>query len=127
MSYTALLLVEAYQHNDADMGLGSLAYKYLGNPGRWIISFALPFLLYSLIAAYLAGGCEIISESVDTLLGLHLASYVGVLLFALIGGSVVCSGTHSVDLTNRFLFATEFFFLPAMLILLLPHVHSVNL
>ena len=26
MSYTALLLVEAYQHNDADMGLGSLAY-----------------------------------------------------------------------------------------------------
>ncbi|MBP7189535.1 MAG: hypothetical protein KBA04_06090, partial [Thiopseudomonas sp.] len=66
MSYTALLLVEAYQHNDADMGLGSLAYKYLGNPGRWIISFALPFLLYSLIAAYLAGGGEIISESLNT-------------------------------------------------------------
>ena len=127
MSYTALLLVEAYQHNDADMGFGSLAYKYLGNPGRWIISLALPFLLYSLIAAYLAGGGEIISDSLNRLLGLHLPSYVGVLLFTLVGGSVVCFGTHSVDLINRFLFATKIFFLAAMLILLLPHVHSVNL
>ncbi len=48
MSYTALLLVEAYQHNDADMGLGSLAYKYLGNPGRWIIICRLTLGYYCL-------------------------------------------------------------------------------
>lgn len=127
MSYTALLLVEVYQHNDATMGLSSLANKYLGNPGRLVISFALPFLLYSLIAAYLAGGGEIISESISSLLGYQLPNYVGVLLFTVVGGGVVCFGTHSVDLINRFLFATKIFFLAAMLILLLPHVQEVNL
>ena len=127
MSYTALLLVEVYQHNDASMGLSSLANKYLGNSGRLAISFALPFLLYSLIAAYLAGGGEIISESISSLLGLEFPSYVGVLLFAIIGGAVVCFGTHSVDIINRCLFATKIFFLATMLILLLPHVQEVNL
>lgn len=127
MSYTALLLVEVYQHNDASMGLSSLACKYLGNSGRLVISLALPFLLYSLITAYLAGGGEIISESISSLLGLQLPSYVGVLLFAVIGGGVVCFGTHSVDLINRCLFATKIFFLATMLILLLPHVQEVNL
>ncbi len=127
MSYTALLLVEAYQYNDARMGLSSLAYKYLGSPGRLLTSLAMPFLLYALIAAYLAGGGEIISETLNSLLGWQLPSYVGVLSFALIGGSVVCFGTHSVDLINRCLFATKIFFLAAMLILMLPHVQQVNL
>lgn len=127
MSYTALLLVEAYQYNDAKMGLSSLAYKYLGSSGRWITSLAMPFLLYSLLAAYLTGGGEIISESLNSLLGLRLPEYFGVLLFALIGGGVVCFGTHSVDLINRCLFATKIFFLATMLILLLPHVQQVNL
>ncbi|MDY7218240.1 tyrosine transporter TyrP [Denitrificimonas sp. JX-1] len=127
MSYTALLLVEAYQYNDAHLGLSSLAYKYLGSPGRVLISLAMPFLMYSLIAAYLAGGGEIIRESVSSLFGWQLSQFVGVLLFALIGGAVVCFGTHSVDLINRFLFATKIFFLATMLILLLPHVQQVNL
>lgn len=127
MSYTALLLVEVYQYNDARMGLGSLAYKYLGNFGRLIISVALPFLLYSLIAAYLAGGGEIIGESLSSLLGWQLPAYAGVLLFTLVGGGVVCFGTHSVDVINRVLFAIKIFFLAAMLILLLPHVQQVSL
>ena len=127
MGYTALLLVEAYQHNDATMGLSSIAYKYLGRSGRLLTSLAMPFLMYSLIAAYLAGGGEIIREFLNSLLGLQLPSYVGVLSFAVIGGGVVCFGTHSVDLINRCLFATKIFFLATMLILLLPHVQQVNL
>lgn len=54
MSYTALLLLEAYQYNDSNMGLSSLSYKYLGASGRLITSLAMPFLMYSLVAAYLA-------------------------------------------------------------------------
>ena len=127
MSYTALLLVEAYQYNDASMGLGSLTYKYLGAPGRLLSSLAMPFLMYALIAAYLAGGGEIINESLSSLLGIQLPSYLGVLLFAVIGGGVVCFGTHSVDVINRYLFATKIFFLATMLIVLLPHVQRVNL
>lgn len=127
MSYTALLLVEVYQHNDARMGLSSLAYKYLGSYGRWITSLAMPFLMYSLIAAYLAGGGEVLNASLNNLLDVRLSESLGVLLFAIVGGGVVCFGTHSVDLINRYLFAIKIFFLAAMLILLLPHVQQVNL
>lgn len=127
MCYTALLLVEVYQYNDAQMGLSSLAYKYLGHTGRWVTSLAMPFLLYSLIAAYLAGGGEIIGESLNSLLEIALPDYMGVLLFTLVGGGVVCFGTRSVDVINRSLFAIKIFFLAAMLILLLPHVQRVNL
>lgn len=43
MCYTALLLLEVYQHVPADMGLGSLAARYLGRYGQWATGFACCF------------------------------------------------------------------------------------
>ncbi|HBY0129805.1 aromatic amino acid transport family protein, partial [Klebsiella pneumoniae] len=51
MCYTALLLLEVYQHVPADMGLGSLAARYLGRYGQWVTGFCMLFLLYALTAA----------------------------------------------------------------------------
>ena len=47
MCYTALLLLEVYQHVPADTGLGSLAARYLGRYGQWITGFSMMFLLFS--------------------------------------------------------------------------------
>lgn len=127
MSYTALLLVEVYQYNDAELGLGSLAYKYLGRSGQWLTGIAMPFLMYSLVAAYLVGGGDIIQAFVNSIFGFTVPSFFGILVFALIGGAVVCIGTHSVDLVNRFLFTAKLFFLAAMLMLLLPHIEQINI
>lgn len=127
MSYSALLLVEVYQHNDASMGLGTLANKYLGKPGLWATSFAMPFLMYALVAAYLVGGGDIINAFLTSFLAKPVPSYVGVLSFAIIGGGVVAIGTRSVDVVNRFLFASKILFFFAMLMLLMPHVHTVNI
>lgn len=127
MSYSALLLVEVYQHNDASMGLGTLAHKYLGKPGLWATSFAMPFLMYALVAAYLVGGGDIINAFLANTFALQLPSYVGVLVFALVGSTVVSIGTRSVDMVNRLLFASKIIFFAAMLLLLLPHVHAVNI
>lgn len=44
MYYTALLLLEVYQHVPADTGLGSLAARYLGRCGQWITGFSMMFL-----------------------------------------------------------------------------------
>lgn len=55
MCYTALLLLEVYQHVPADMGLGSLAARYLGRYGQWVTGFCMLFLLYALTAAYISG------------------------------------------------------------------------
>ncbi len=52
MCYTALLLLEVYQHVPADTGLGTLAKRYLGRYGQWLTGFSMMFLMYALTAAY---------------------------------------------------------------------------
>jgi tyrosine-specific transport protein len=55
MCYTALLLLEVYQHVPADTGLGTLARRYLGRYGQWLTGFSMLFLMYALTAAYVSG------------------------------------------------------------------------
>ncbi len=127
MCYTALLLLEVYQHVPADTGLGSLAQRYLGRYGQWLTGFSMLFLMYALTAAYVSGAGELLSSSLNDWLSLTLPPAIGVLLFTLVGGAVVCIGTSLVDLFNRFLFTAKTIFLVVMLALLLPHIHQVNL
>lgn len=65
MCYTALLLLEVYQHVPADMGLGSLAARYLGRYGQWVTGFCMLFLLYALTAAYISGVGELLASSLN--------------------------------------------------------------
>ena len=65
MCYTALLLLEVYQHVPADTGLGSLAARYLGRYGQWITGFSMMFLMYALTAAYISGAGELIASSIN--------------------------------------------------------------
>lgn len=127
MCYTALLLLEVYQHVPADTGLGSLAARYLGRYGQWITGFSMMFLMYALTAAYMSGAGELIASSVNDWFGTNISPATGVIFFTLIGGGVVCVGTSLVDLFNRFLFTAKIIFLVVMLALLAPHVHKVNL
>lgn len=127
MCYTALLLLEVYQHVPADTGLGSLAARYLGRYGQWITGFSMMFLMYALTAAYISGAGELIASSINDGFGASLSPETGAIVFALIGGGVVCAGTSMVDLFNRFLFSAKILFLVVMLVLLAPHVHKVNL
>lgn len=127
MCYTALLLLEVYQHVPADMGLGSLAARYLGRYGQWVTGFCMLFLMYALTAAYISGAGELLASSLNQWLGWSLPPAGGVLLFTAIGGAVVCLGTSLVDLFNRFLFSAKIIFLAIMLALLLPHIHRINL
>ncbi len=125
MCYTALLLLEVYQHVPADMGLGSLAARYLGRYGQWVTGFCMLFLLYALTAAYISGAGELLASSLNQWLDWQLPPAAGVLIFTLLGGAVVCIGTALVDLFNRFLFSAKIVFLVIMLALLMPHIHQV--
>ena len=112
MCYTALLLLEVYQHVPADMGLGSLAARYLGRYGQWATGFCMLFLLYALTAAYISGAGELLASSLNQWLDWRLPPAAGVLIFTGIGGTVVCIGTSLVDLFNRFLFSAKLSFSP---------------
>lgn len=127
MCYTALLLLEVYQHVPADTGLGSLAQRYLGRYGQWVTGLSMLFLMYALTAAYISGAGELLASSLSQWLSVDMPPATGVLLFSAIGGTVICIGTSLVDLFNRFLFSAKIVFLIVMLALLLPHIHKINL
>ncbi|TNH44610.1 tyrosine transporter TyrP [Photorhabdus luminescens] len=127
MSYTALLLVEAYQYESPDTGLGTLAQRYLGSGGKILTGFSMMFLMYALTSAYISGAGELLTVSLNKWLDLSLPASVGVILFTVIGGGIVCIGTSSVDMVNRVIFSAKIIFLVLMLGLMMPHVQHINL
>lgn len=127
MCYTALLLLEVYQHIPADTGLGTLALRYLGRYGQWLTGFSMLFLMYALTAAYISGAGELLASSLNQWLDITLPPAAGVLLFTVIGSAIICAGTVLVDLFNRLLFSAKIIFLVLMLALLLPHIQQINL
>ncbi len=127
MCYTALLLVEVYQYQPADMGLSTLSRHYLGKPGQFIAGFSMLFLMYALTAAYISGAGQLLASSLSEWLDVNINPASGVLLFTMVAGAVVCIGTSAVDFFNRFLFSAKLILLVVMLVLLMPHIHRVNL
>ncbi|WP_312985298.1 tyrosine transporter TyrP [Atlantibacter sp.] len=127
MCYTALLLVEVYQHVPADTGLGSLARRYLGKYGQWLTGFSMLFLMYALTAAYISGAGELLASSLSQWLSTTITPTNGVLMFTLVAGGIVCIGTHMVDMFNRLLFSAKIILLVVMLALMMPHIHQANL
>lgn len=120
-------MVEVYQHQSADTGLGTLAKHYLGRSGQWLTGASMLFLMYALTAAYISGAGELLASSLSQWLSFEIKPSAGVLLFTLIAGGIVCIGTHSVDMFNRVLFSAKIILLIIMLTLMMPHVHQANL
>ncbi|MEX0440904.1 tyrosine transporter TyrP [Providencia rettgeri] len=127
MCYTALLLVEVYQHESHETGIGSVAQRYLGSSGKFITGFSMMFLMYALTAAYVSGAGEIITSNLKSSFAIEMADWMGIVVFTIIGGGVVCFGTSSVDFINRILFAAKIVFLVIILALMIPHVEQQNL
>lgn len=127
MSYTSLLLVEVYQHNPANMGLGSVAKKYLGPIGQIVTGLSMLLLMYALTTAYIGGAGVLISDSLSSWWGFKISTDTAIIAFTIIGGAVVCIGTRSVDFINRILFTAKTIFLVIMLVVMMPHAEAVNL
>ncbi|PHM37537.1 tyrosine transporter TyrP [Xenorhabdus innexi] len=127
MSYTALLLVEVYQYNKANTGLGTIAKRYLGTGGQVLTGFSMLFLMYALTTAYISGAGELLAASLSAWLDKQISVSVGIIIFTLVAGSVVCISTRSVDLINRLLFTAKVIFLVLVLGVMMPHVDKINL
>lgn len=127
MCYTALLLVEVYQHESHETGIGSVAQRYLGSSGKFITGFSMMFLMYALTAAYVTGAGQIITSNLKGSFAIEMADWMGIVVFTIIGGGVVCFGTSSVDFINRILFTAKIVFLVIILAMMFPHVEQLNL
>ncbi|PSW18382.1 amino acid permease [Photobacterium sanctipauli] len=130
MTYTALLMLEVHQYAETTATLNSLANQLLGRKGQLLASFAVAFLMYSLCAAYIAGGGDQLNDKLNFWMGIEVSAQTSAVLFTVIIASVVAIGTHSVDIVNRVLFTLKIIALVVMLGLLAPNVeggHLVNM
>ncbi|MGL5429917.1 MAG: aromatic amino acid transport family protein [Vibrio sp.] len=127
MAFTALLMVEIHQYAEQDATLHTLAKQILGDKGKWVATFAMLFLFYSLCAAYIAGGGAQFTQRIAHFSGMTVASSNGTLLFTILVALVVTIGTSTVDRVNRVLFAGKMIAMIAVLFFLAPNVSHTYL
>lgn len=122
MAYTALMMVELHQHASSDATLHTLAKQILGRKGKYLASFAMLFLFYSLCAAYIAGGGTQFNQRLDQWFDLKLSAASGTVIFTLLVASIVVIGTATVDKVNRILFTLKLVAMATVLLFLAPNV-----
>ncbi|EKO3582254.1 amino acid permease [Vibrio metschnikovii] len=122
MAFTALLMVEIHQYSSQDATLHTLAKEILGTKGKWMATFAMLFLFYSLCAAYIAGGGGQFTQRISEFTGFTISAPTGTLLFTVIVAAVVTIGTATVDKVNRLLFAGKIIAMIMVLTFLAPNV-----
>ncbi|EGU30274.1 aromatic amino acid transport family protein [Vibrio scophthalmi] len=122
MAYTALIMVELHQHASSDATLHTLAKQILGKKGKYLASFAMLFLFYSLCAAYIAGGGSQFNQRLDQWFDLKLSAASGTVIFTLLVASIVVIGTATVDKVNRVLFTLKLVAMATVLLFLAPNV-----
>ena len=122
MAYTALLMVELHQHADASATLHTLAKQFLGQKGKWVASFSMLFLFYSLCAAYIAGGGAQFGERISQFTGVEISGMTSTVIFTLVVAAVVTIGTGTVDKVNRVLFTIKLIAMAMVLTFLAPNV-----
>ena len=124
MTLTAFLMLEVSLWFPNQSNLISMAKATLGKSGEVIAWIIYVLFLYSLMAAYTAGGGGIAAQHL-TQFGLSeklsLISYV--LFFALI----VYSGTRWVDFTNRIIMLGLLIAYFGLVYLVTPHINSAQL
>ncbi|NOJ25806.1 aromatic amino acid transport family protein [Vibrio coralliilyticus] len=122
MAYTALLMIELHQHADASATLHTLAKQFLGQKGKWVASFSMLFLFYSLCAAYIAGGGAQFGERISQFTGVEISGMTSTVIFTIVVAAVVTIGTGTVDKVNRVLFTIKLIAMAMVLTFLAPNV-----
>ncbi|KJY72518.1 tyrosine transporter TyrP [Vibrio coralliilyticus] len=122
MAYTALLMIELHQHADASATLHTLANQFLGQKGKWVASFSMLFLFYSLCAAYIAGGGAQFGERISQFTGVEISGMTSTVIFTIVVAAVVTIGTGTVDKVNRVLFTIKLIAMAMVLTFLAPNV-----
>lgn len=100
MTLGALFILEVNLYLPPGKHMVSMAHKTLGIPGLVITWISYVLLLYTLLAAYISGGSDVL-HGVLSLLHLQLANWQSTALFTLSFGAIVYGGISRVDYVNR--------------------------
>lgn len=121
MTAGAFLILEVNLWFPANSNIISMAKKTIGPVGEWVTWITYLLLLYSLLAAYIAGGTDFFDHLLN-LIHINLPHWLCSLLFTFVLGQIVFQGIHAVDHINRGLMSIKLISLFILIILISPHV-----
>lgn len=105
----------------------SMAKKTLGPFGRSITWVSCLLLLYSTLAAYIAGESSIVVNTLDSFLNFKMSAWFGAILITAILGAPVFFGVKVVDYINRILMGAKGVLLVLVIFFVMFYVDFNNL
>jgi tyrosine-specific transport protein len=121
MTAGAFLLLEVNLWLPTDSNIISMAKATLGRGGELVAWVTYLLLLYSLLAAYIAGGGDFL-KNLLTIVHVYLPDWITFLLFTLVLGYIVFHGIRSVDIVNRGLMFAKLAAFLVLVVFVMPHV-----
>lgn len=121
MTFGALAFLEVNLWMEPGSNLVTMSKKVLGEFGRGVTWIIYLFLLYSLLAAYLAGAGDILHG----LLGMahiNIPHWASTLFALLLLGAIVYRGIGSIDIVNRGLMSVKLLAYAILVIAIAPHI-----
>lgn len=107
MSSVAFLIMEVNLAYPEGINFSNMAQRTLGGFGMVITWFSFLFLMYALAAAYTAQASDLITLWTKAM-GFASPIWLSALIFIILFGFVVYSGTSTVDHLNKFLILLKF-------------------
>jgi len=126
MTAGAFLILEVNLWLPINSNIISMARTTLGGVGQIVAWVTYLLLLYSLLAAYIAGGGDFLGHLLSSI-NINLPPWLAAFLFTGLLSLIVYHGIRSVDYVNRGLMLAKFGSIVLLVIVILPFVSSVHL
>lgn len=121
MTFGAFFILEVNLYLPRGKHMVSMAYTTLGIPGLVATWLSYLFLLYTLLAAYISGGADVLGGLLTYLNWLPSSSAL-VLAFTVGFGAIVYQGIQHVDIVNRGLMFVKLATYSLLVLLISPHI-----
>lgn len=121
MTLGAFCILEANLYLPRGKHMVSMAAATLGRFGLLAAWLSYLFLLYTLLAAYISGGSDVLN-SILLHCGLHLADWQASFLFTVLFGLIVYGGIRYVDYVNRGLMFGKLAVYGLLVVLIAPFI-----
>jgi len=122
MYWAGCLFLEVTLSFEGEVNLISMAQKTLGSAGQGFVWLGFLLLLYSLLAAYLAGSGPYFASLYQDMFGEPMASWAKPFPIVILFGPFLYVGIRSVDMVNRYLMIGLVLSYALMVALLTPEV-----
>ncbi|MBX9587557.1 MAG: tyrosine transporter [Gammaproteobacteria bacterium] len=123
MALTGLYVLEVNLYLPSESNFISMAKLTLGKPGEIVAWSTYLLLLYSLMAAYLSGGGDLVESAYSSVVHSDLQSWIKPLPWMAVASVAIYFGTRAVDRLNRLLFAGLIATYFLMVFFTIPHIN----